>query len=106
MFDTLAVRVLTVLAAAFFVLAFSLALLLSPDTSLAEMLAVIDHRVLAGVQGVVRARVSDWAWAQMVYPLLVRPCWLLPAAAGLVVGGAAVTLANRRGAPRSRRRRS
>ena len=46
-----------------------------------------------------------WLWEWVERPLLVRPVWLLPAAFGLICGGAALTL-NSRPPSRSHRRRS
>jgi hypothetical protein len=89
-----------------FVLAFTLAIMLSPDTSLGQALAAFDAGWPASLQHLVRDDVSDWVWRQLVLPVLQRPVWLLPTGFGLVSAGAAVTMATRRGATRSHRRRS
>jgi hypothetical protein len=50
--------------------------------------------------------VSQWVWANLVVPVLLRPVWILPITLGMVTAGLAVTLSNRRGSANSRRRRS
>lgn len=99
------VRILAILAAICVVASFSLALLLPPSLSLAGVIARLDHLLLVGLQDVVKATLGDWAWANIAMPLLTRPGWLLPLALGMIFGGAAVSLATRRTAPRSRHRR-
>jgi len=94
-------RLFTVLAAAMFVAAFALAALLPTDSTLAQALAGLDHRVLVWLP----RHTPDWAWEWLEKPALVRPVWLLPIAVGVICAAAAMTLSS--GPPsRSRRRRS
>ena len=98
---TLASRIFAVLAAALLVAAFALAALAPDDLNLAEGLALVNHDWLVWTQ----RHTVYWLWEWVERPLLVRPVWLLPAAFGLVCGGAALTLNS--GPPsRSHRRRS
>ena len=102
----IAARILAVISAMCFVLAFTLALMLAPDTTLGQAVSTVHLHWLAAIQDVARKSVSEWAWMNVALPVLMRPVWLLPTGLGLVVAGAAVTMATRRGATRSHRRRS
>lgn len=101
-------RTLNVLAAAMLVLAFALASMLPPFTSLGEVIANYDHPLLIGLRATFDARLPGWLWTQVVVPLLLRPVWLLPLSFGLVLIGLSVTMASRnkkgKGLARSRRR--
>lgn len=87
------VRVLAVLAAACLVVAFTLSLMLPLMQSLAQCIDRIDHDELQALQALVRDHVSEWAWQALTLPLLARPSWLAPLSLGIVLGGAAVTIA-------------
>ena len=100
------VRILAVLAALCLVAAFGLAVLLPPDTSLAELIARIDHSVLLGLQGWMARNLPEATWRNFAMPLLVRPDWLPAVMLGLIFAGAALTLAFRGGAAQHRRHRS
>ncbi len=101
-------RTLSVLAAALLVLAFTLASILPPFTSLGEVIANYDHALLLWLRATFEARFPGWLWTQIVVPLLLRPVWLLPLSFGLVFVGLSVTMASRnkkgKGLARSRRR--
>ena len=98
---TLATRVFAVLAAVLFVIAFALAALMPDGVNLAQGIARLNHDWLLWLP----AHASGWIWTWIEKPILVRPIWLLPAAFGVVCGGAALTLNS--GPPsRTRRRRS
>jgi len=99
-------RVLAVLAAISLVAAFALATLLPPPLTLAQLIAMFDARRLYSVHEFVVAHGSGWIWGHLVMPLLLRPCWLVPTSLGLVFAGGAMTIGNRKGVPRSHRRRS
>jgi hypothetical protein len=101
----MAARVLAVVSAVLLVLAFALAVMLPPLTTLAEAVTVVNHGWLVALQDTIRGGLSEWAWMNLVMPVLVRPAWLLPAGLGIVVAGTALTL-SRSDAPRSHRRRS
>ena len=102
----IAARILAVVAALLFVLAFALALMLPAELPLGQAVATVDQHWVAALQDAVRKGVPDWVWVNLVVPMLLRPAWLLPVAMGMVTGGAAVSLATRRSAGRSRHRRS
>jgi hypothetical protein len=102
----LAERILAVLAAIFFVLAFAFANLFPATMPLSELIAMLDHPLLLGLQDGVRDHVSVWVWQSLFLPVLLRPAWLLPLWIGVVLGGAALTVASRRRGSRSPRWRN
>ena len=102
----IAARILAVISAMCFVLAFTLALMLAPDTTLGEAFAILHLDWVAAVHDVAHQSVSEWLWMNVALPVLMRPVWLLPTGLALVMAGAAVTLATRRSAARSHHRRS
>lgn len=95
----IAVRVLAVLASICVVGAFALALLFPPTLQLARLISIIDHNILLALQDGIRDHFSEWAWRALVMPLLARPSWLVPLALGMILGGAALTVASRRRVP-------
>jgi hypothetical protein len=99
-------RALAVLAAAFLVGAFALATLLPPLLPLGAAVSWFGHGALLAMHDAVTKDVSEWAWWHLVMPLMVRPCWLLPASLGLLLGGMALTVASAASAPGGQRRRS
>ena len=102
---SLGVRVLLVLAAVGMVVAFGLALLLSPTISLGQAIATVNHTTLVGMQDFVQNQAPAWVWTMIMLPILARPSWLLPLAAALLCGGVAFSLATRAPPSRSHRRR-
>ena len=102
----IAARVLAVLAAANFVVAFALATLLPPLTSLAQLVARDDPHALTAIHDFMLAHTSVWVWNNIGVALLARPCWLLSVTVGIICAGGATTLASRPSLPRSHRRRS
>jgi hypothetical protein len=102
----IAARILAVISAMCFVLAFTLALMLAPDTTLGEAFAILHLDWVAAVADVAHKSFSEWVWLNLALPVLTRPVWLLPIGLALVAAGAAVTLANRSSAAASHRRRS
>ena len=101
-----AARALAVLAAANFVVAFALATLLPPLTTLAQLVARGDPQLLYAARDFLMAHDAPWAWTSLVLPLLLRPCWLLSVCIGVVCAGGASTLASRASVARSHGRRS
>lgn len=99
-------RALAVLSAASLVGAFTLATVLTPFESLAELLADWDHPWLVWLKGASEAHLPRWLWQDVMIPILLRPAWLLPTALGLVLLGFTVTIGSRKGVARSHRRRS
>jgi hypothetical protein len=99
-------KVFAVLAAVFLVGAVALATLGPDDMSLGEGILAIDKLRLATVERFVRLHLSSWIWDHPMKALLERPLWLLPAAFGLILIGAAATAATSGNALNSRRRRS
>ena len=103
-FASPAVRVLSVLAASFLVLAFALAVTMPPMATLAQVVGRWRPGALAGLEEAVAGTLPDWAWARVILPLLTRPCWLLPVDLAIVFGGIATTIALRRARAPERRR--
>jgi ABC-type protease/lipase transport system fused ATPase/permease subunit len=103
-----AARALAVLAAANFVVAFALATLLPPLTTLAQLVARDDPQAqfLYAVRDFLMAHGASWVWSGVVLPLLLRPCWLLSVCIGVICAGGASTLASRASVARSHGRRS
>jgi len=99
-------RILAVVSAVLLVIAFALAVLLPPLTTLGRAISTVNHGWLVSLQETVRNGISEWAWLHLAVPLLVRPAWLVPAGLGMVAGGLALTVSSGRGASRSHRRRS
>ncbi len=99
-------RVLAVLAAALFVLAFTLGTVMPPLTTGRDLLADMDHASLVALNQWGTASAPPWLWTRVIVPVLLRPAWLVPTALGLVAMGLAVTIGSRKGVARSHRRRS
>jgi hypothetical protein len=102
----IATRTLAVLSAVCMVGAFALATLLPATLPLAQVVGMYDSRLLVALHDGVTAHLPGWVWLDLVLPVLLRPCWLPPASLGIVLAGAAMTVATRPGVPRSHRRRS
>ena len=99
-------RVFAVFAAILLVGAVALATLTPPNEPLGEFVYQIDHGWLDLLQAGVQRYLAPWLWDDLIVPVLLRPAWLLPAAAGIVCTGIAITIGFRQGAARSWRRRS
>lgn len=91
-------RILAVVAAVLLVGAVALALMVPPDQPLSTTLAAIAP----GLADSLRAMFGSGAAAAVLGALLERPAWLIPACAGVIVAGAALT---RRGGRSARRLR-
>lgn len=103
-FASPSVRVLSVLAASFLVLAFALAVTLPPMATLAQVITRWRPGGVAGMEAFMLANLPDWMWGRVAVPVLARPCWLLPVDLSIVFGGIAVTIALRRARAPERRR--
>jgi len=97
-------RILSVLAAAFLVMAFAIASIWPPDTLLKTLIDMADAGFVPALQKFVAAQLPSWAWTDVAWPLLQRPAWLLPTAVGLVFFGGAISLSGPKGS-RTRPRR-
>lgn len=97
-------RTLAVLAALCLVGAFALAVFYPPHLTLGRLIGQLDHGLLVALQDGVRERIGEWAWQAVLMPTLQRPAWLLPLAAGIVLGGLALTTNSRRRVPGAPRR--
>ena len=95
-------RALAVLAALLLVGSVALGTLGPPDLPLGQLLVMVDHDLVGKLQKFLPA----WMWVHLAAPLLVRPCWLVPAGLGLIATGLSMTLASRADARASHRRRS
>ncbi len=100
----IAPRALAVLSAVLLVGAFALATLGPPGVPLSQALFMLNHDLMEQIHRFIDTYLAGWIWAELVLPVLVRPAWLVPACAGLVCAGAAVSLSNRKLARRSHRR--
>lgn len=85
------------------VAAFALATLEPPDMPLGSLLYSIDAGFLNLLQAGIQRHLAPWLWDRVMVPILIRPAWLLPAAAGLLCAGGAASLAMAAD-PRSTRR--
>lgn len=99
-------RVLAVLSAACLVGAFTLATVLTPFESLAELIADWDHPTLVWLKHAAVTHLPGWVWEEVIVPILLRPAWLVPTALGLLLLGFSLTLGSRKSVARSHRRRS
>ena len=97
----MAARVFAVLSAAFLVMAVAITALLPMGLTLNHGLAAINDTVVPWMQ----QHSVQWAWQWVELPFLQRPLWLLPACAGLIFAGLALTFNLGKTSP-SRRRRS
>jgi hypothetical protein len=86
------------------VAAFAIATLEPPDMPLGSFLYSIDADLLNLLQAGIQRHLTPWLWDRVMVPVLIRPAWLLPAAAGLLCAGGAATLAMASNNPRSTRR--
>jgi hypothetical protein len=103
----IAERVLAVLSAICTVAAFALCILLQPLTPLGRLISMIDHNFLVSMQNGVRTNLPEWVWRGLFLPVLERPSWLPLLGLALIFGGAALTVASRRGGlPRTPRWRN
>ena len=100
----IAQRVFAVLAAALLVGAVAVAMLGPPDVPLGQMLFMVDHDLMNAMHNGIEKHLASWFWDYLIAPLMVRPAWLVPAGLGLICGGMALTLSNRKPAHRSHRR--
>ena len=99
-------RILAVVAAIMLVGAIAAGTLGPQDSTLGKALASLDALKLKAVEAYMRLHLSAWLWDHPVRAVMDRPVWLLPAAAGLLFAGGAMTAASMHKAPTSRRRRS
>jgi hypothetical protein len=97
----IAQRVLAVLAAFMLIGAFALATLGPPGVPLGHVLFTLDTPLMDWLQ----EHSPVWLWRNLVAPVLLRPAWLMPAAVGIVMAGASLTLASRPETHRSRHQR-
>jgi hypothetical protein len=100
----IAQRVLAVLAAVLLVAAVAIATFGVESISLGQAIYLLDHDVLDKLPTWSSRTLGGWMWVAVIQPLLERPAWLLPAAAGLVCAGLSLSLSNRKTSHRSHRR--
>jgi hypothetical protein len=99
-------RILAVLAAACFVGAFALAVYFPPEASLRHLARMVDADAVLAVQEWTRVHLGDWALANVLLPVLMRPAWLALASIGAIFGGLALTRRSGRSVPGSPRWRN
>jgi hypothetical protein len=100
----IAQRALAVLAAALLVAAVGIATFGAGSMSLGRALYLFDHDILDKLPTWSGRVLGNWVWPAMIQPLLVRPAWLVPAAAGIICAGLSLSLSNRKTTHRSHRR--
>ena len=84
-------KLLAAAGAVCLVASFAIASLLDPRAPLAELLALLDHRVILAWDRAEHSTTATWLWLHVVMPLLARPAWFVPTGLGLVFVGAATT---------------
>ncbi len=99
-------KVFAVVAAIMLVGAVAAGTLGPPDMSLGEALTSLDHLRVTAMEAYIRTHLSAWLWDHPMRALMERPVWMVPACAGLLFAGCAMTAASLQKAPTSRRRRS
>jgi hypothetical protein len=97
-------RALAVIAAVLLVSAVGIATFGPESVSLGQALFLLDDTALDTLMRWSNRLSRGWAWAAIVQPLLVRPAWLVPASAGIICSGVALSLSNRKTTHRSHRR--
>lgn len=100
----IAQRALAVVAAILVVAAVGVATCGPQSVSLGQALVLLDDRSMDVLLKWSNRLFGDWAWGTIVKPLLVRPAWLIPASAGLICTGLAMSLSNRKTRHQSHRR--
>ncbi len=100
----IAQRALAVAAAVLLVSAVAVATFGAESMSLAQLLLLLDARLIDRLLGWSDGVLGSHFSGSVVQPLLVRPAWLLPASAGLICTGLAFSLSNRKTTHRSHRR--
>ena len=97
-------RALAVIAAALLVAAVAIATFGPESMLLGRALYLFDHDILEKLPSWSQRVLGNWAWTAVIQPLLVRPAWLVPAAAGIICAGLSLSLSNRKTSHRSHRR--
>jgi hypothetical protein len=97
-------RAFAIAAAVFFVAAVAAATFGSGSMSLGQALYLLDATVVDKLLSWANRAIGPWVWGSLLQPLLVRPAWLLPAAAGIICTGLSLSLSNRKSTHRSHRR--
>jgi len=100
----IAQRAFAIAAAAFFVAAVAAATFGAGTMSLGQALYLLDPHALDKLLSWTNRAIGPWVWGSVLQPLLVRPAWLLPAAAGIICTGLSLSLSNRKSTRRSHRR--
>ena len=100
----MAQRILAILSAVLLVGAVALAMLGPPGVPLGQVMFMVDHDLMDVVHQFIGTHLATWMWDYIIMPLLLRPAWLVPAALGLICGGASLSLSNRKSTHRSHRR--
>lgn len=86
-------RVLAIFAAMLLVGAFALAIFEPPGLSLGSFLHHVNGGFVSLVHASLERHGAAWVWNGILWPILMRPAWLLPAAGGILCAGGAMSLA-------------
>jgi hypothetical protein len=97
-------RTLAVISAILLVAAVGIATFGPQSVSLGQALVLLDHDVVDRLLTWSNRMWGAKVWSSVIQPLLVRPAWLIPASAGLICAGLALSWSNRKSTHRSHRR--
>ena len=97
-------RVWAVIAAVLLVASVAIATCGSQSLSLGQALVLLDHDLAGQAIAATKRIIGNRAWDTLVEPLMMRPDWLIPAFAGIISLGLALSFSGRNSARRSHRR--
>ena len=97
-------RVLAVISAVLLVAAVAIATFGPQSVSLGEALYLLDHDLVNRLLTASNRLGSGWPREALIQPLLLRPAWLIPASAGIICAGLALSVSGRKSPRRSHRR--
>ncbi len=100
----IAQRALALLAAALLVAAVAIATFGTESMTLGRALYLFDRNLFEQLPSWSGRVLGNWIWTAVIQPLLDRPDWLVPAAAGIICAGLSLSLFNRKTPHRSHRR--
>lgn len=97
-------RVFAVISAVLLVAAVAIATIGPQSVTLGEALYLLDHSFVDRLLAFSHRLWGDWAQGALIRPLLLRPAWLIPASAGIICAGFAVSVSGGKSTRRSHRR--
>jgi hypothetical protein len=97
-------RVFAVISAVLLVATVAIATFGPQSVTLGEALYLLDPTFVDRLLAFSHRLWGDWTQGGLIRPLLLRPAWLIPASAGIICAGLAVSLSGRKSTRRSHRR--